>query len=217
MNVLGLSTSGNSVSLNQPLSDGGSLNIRNLNSSGKISFQIGGTEKYLINSSGASSVSDRRMKDSITNLSGVLDKLDAVQGVNFTWKDEKIKKKQLGVIAQDVEKSFPELVDTDSQTGMKSVNYGGLAAVALQGVKELDAKVDAAVPTTGEGMIRAGESEVSIFTLQSASVAKIFITPVGSTGGQVLYVGEIKAGEYFTVKTDKVVRSPVRFNWMIIK
>ncbi len=144
MNVLGLA-SNDAVSLNQPLSSGGNLNIRNSNSSAKISFQIGGSEKYLINSSGASSVSDRRLKGDISELSGVLSKLDLVHGVNFTWNDDKTKKKQLGVIAQDVEGAFPEIVTTDKETGFKSVNYGSLAAVAIQGVKELNAKMDAPV------------------------------------------------------------------------
>ena len=186
-------------------------------STSKISFRLNGSEKGSFSSSGFAQTSDLRLKENITPLTDVLGKLDALDGVNFTWKSGKDKKKQLGVIAQDVEKSFPELVDTDSVTGMKSVNYSGLAAVAIQGVKELDAKVEAALPVTGEGVIRPGESEVLIFTSQASTGAKIFVTPVGSTGGQTLYVGEVVDGKYFTVKADKALRSPARFNWMIIK
>ena len=43
--------------------------------------------------------------------------------------------KQIGLIAQDVEKVFPELVVTDSE-GYKSVAYQNLVAVLIEAVKE---------------------------------------------------------------------------------
>jgi hypothetical protein len=43
----------------------------------------------------------------------------------------------MGVIAQEVEKVFPELVMTDEQ-GLKRVEYGGLIAPLIEAVKELD-------------------------------------------------------------------------------
>ena len=46
----------------------------------------------------------------------------------------------MGVITQDVEKVFPDLVTTDEQ-GRKMVHYEGLIAPLIEAVKELDARV----------------------------------------------------------------------------
>lgn len=48
----------------------------------------------------------------------------------------------LGVIAQEVEEVFPELVHEDA-SGYKHVNYLGLIAPLIEAVKELDARVQA--------------------------------------------------------------------------
>ncbi len=48
----------------------------------------------------------------------------------------------MGVIAQEVEKVFPELVTTDEQ-GRKKVEYEGLIAPLIEAVKELDERVRA--------------------------------------------------------------------------
>lgn len=45
------------------------------------------------------------------------------------------------VLGQEVEKVFPELVQTDAQ-GYKSVAYGNLVAPLIEGVKELSVKID---------------------------------------------------------------------------
>lgn len=46
------------------------------------------------------------------------------------------------MIAQEVEKVFPEIVNTNNE-GYKSVEYGNLVAPLIEAVKELNAKVDA--------------------------------------------------------------------------
>ena len=56
----------------------------------------------------------------------------------YDWKDEKIDPhRQIGFIAQDVEKIFPELVKTDDK-GYKSMNYSKVVTVLVESVKELD-------------------------------------------------------------------------------
>ena len=61
----------------------------------------------------------------------------------------------MGVIAQDVEKVFPELVSTDEQ-GHKRVAYHGLIAPLIEAVKELDARLSAL-----ESAQAAGTAELS--------------------------------------------------------
>ena len=49
--------------------------------------------------------------------------------------------KQIGLIAQDVEKIFPELVTTDNN-GYKSVNYTGLIPVMIESIKTLQKEIE---------------------------------------------------------------------------
>lgn len=48
----------------------------------------------------------------------------------------------MGLIAQDVEKQFPELVATD-ENGMKSVAYSNMVAPLIEAVKEQQKQIEA--------------------------------------------------------------------------
>jgi hypothetical protein len=68
-----------------------------------------------------------------------------LRGVSFEWREDLQpgqSGKDLGVIAQEVEQVFPELVGVD-QRGYKTVNYIGLIAPLIEAVKELDARITA--------------------------------------------------------------------------
>ncbi len=77
-----------------------------------------------------------------------LGKLAGIRGVTWTWKDEagpmgKVPgSADAGVIAQEVQAVFPELVETTPE-GYIKVNYTGLVGVVIEAVKELKAKNDA--------------------------------------------------------------------------
>ena len=67
-----------------------------------------------------------------------------MSGNTFTWNDKAgslTGTKDLGVIAQEVEEYFPELVVTDKH-GVKKVRYEGLIPVLIEGIKELKSKID---------------------------------------------------------------------------
>jgi len=84
------------------------------------------------------SESDIRWKKNIDPIEGSLEKVKQLQGVHYDWKDEnKDQSRQIGFIAQDVEKIFPELVKTDEK-GYKSMNYSKVVTVLVESVKELD-------------------------------------------------------------------------------
>jgi hypothetical protein len=84
--------------------------------------------------------SDLRLKKDVKPIEKALDKITNLRGVNFHWKDkEKDSRLQLGVIAQEVEKVFPEVVSTDDK-GYKSVAYSNLVAPLIEAVKELKAE-----------------------------------------------------------------------------
>lgn len=68
-----------------------------------------------------------------------------LRGVSFEWRGDLQpghSGKDLGVIAQEVEQVFPELVHVDHR-GYKMVNYAGLIAPLIEAVKELDARITA--------------------------------------------------------------------------
>jgi hypothetical protein len=68
-----------------------------------------------------------------------------LRGVSFEWREDMQsghRGKDLGVIAQEVEEVFPELVHVDHR-GYKTVNYLGLIAPLIEVVKELDTRIAA--------------------------------------------------------------------------
>lgn len=86
--------------------------------------------------------SDLRLKKDFSALDQSLEKLTHLRGYHYFWKDRKLDQTlQTGLIAQEVELNFPELVKTDEQ-GFKSVNYIGLIPYLIESVKELMAKIE---------------------------------------------------------------------------
>ncbi len=86
--------------------------------------------------------SDIRLKENIQPLSDVLEKLQKVRGVSFDWNEtyEKMGRstghREIGVIAQEVEEVFPELVTRWGDKDYRAVDYGRLSAVLIEAVKE---------------------------------------------------------------------------------
>jgi hypothetical protein len=90
---------------------------------------------------GFNCASDARLKKDVVVLDGALDKLDAIRGVHYNWIDEKYPQdRQVGVIAQEIQAVYPELVK-EGGNGFLSVDYPKLTAVLIQSIKELKAMV----------------------------------------------------------------------------
>jgi len=85
--------------------------------------------------------SDQRYKKDIHPLESSLDKVMHLQGVSYAWKKDAAMGagfkdgRQIGLIAQEVEKVLPELVHTDKQ-GYKTLSYDKLAPVLIEALKE---------------------------------------------------------------------------------
>ena len=79
--------------------------------------------------------SDANLKANVSKLNGVLDKILNVSGVRFTFKEDPEEREQIGFIAQELQKEFPELVLTGN-SGMKSVSYGQVTPILLEAIKE---------------------------------------------------------------------------------
>jgi hypothetical protein len=84
------------------------------------------------------STSDISLKENVETVSDPLSKVIRLNGVSFDWKETK--EGSYGVIAQELEQVFPELVKGNT---LKTVNYNGIIAVLIESIKELNQKVDA--------------------------------------------------------------------------
>ncbi|MCD6149792.1 tail fiber domain-containing protein [bacterium] len=84
--------------------------------------------------------SDERLKKDVENIPGALERILNLRGVLFKWKEND--EQSLGLIAQEAEKVFPELVVTSQIDGMKAVKYGNLVAPLIEAVKEQQEQID---------------------------------------------------------------------------
>ena len=86
--------------------------------------------------------SDKRFKNNIITIPNVLDKFDGIRGVEFDWNSnqELFQGHDIGVVAQEIESVFPELVK-DREDGYKGVRYEKLVAVCIQAIKELKEEI----------------------------------------------------------------------------
>jgi len=128
---------------------------------GILNFANNGTYSGQIRSGGiltmvgdviAFSTSDRKFKTNIQPIENALSKLKKITGVVFDWTDEAIekmggedsylvRKRDTGVIAQDVESVLPEVV-ADRPDGSKAVRYDKLAGLIIQAINELSEEVE---------------------------------------------------------------------------
>lgn len=89
--------------------------------------------------------SDARLKENVREIPEALARVLRLRGVIYDWKTGRELPQatnQLGFVAQDVEKEFPEAVVTNPSTGMKSVAYANLMAPLLEAVKAQQKLID---------------------------------------------------------------------------
>jgi hypothetical protein len=82
--------------------------------------------------------SDAKLKTNIASLGSTLAKLLLLDGKTYTMKKDG--KQKIGVLAQDIQNVFPELVSQDDDK-MLAVNYQGLIPILINALKEQDAKI----------------------------------------------------------------------------
>ena len=142
----------------------GSGNFVVYTATGNSNFDDNATEKFVVQYNGTATISgstvtsDARLKTDITTLTGALDKVKQLRGVEYLWNDVAIEnrgmsnredgEKQIGVIADEVKPIYPALVDDNGLRGKddtlyKQVAYERLVPVLIEAVKELAAKVEA--------------------------------------------------------------------------
>ena len=88
--------------------------------------------------------SDERLKDNVKVIKNASDKVAQLRGVEFDWNDKQTTYEghDVGVIAQDVEKVLPELVQTRDD-GYKAVKYEKIVGLLIEAIKDLQDEVKA--------------------------------------------------------------------------
>jgi hypothetical protein len=130
---------------------GGTYNVFARPVSVETAASPGGYGLYVegsIYASGGWAGSDARWKKDLEPLQNTLLNIVKLQGYKYNWKTDEFpeknfdKERQIGLIAQDVEKVFPELVRTDNN-GYKAVSYEKLTVILLEGMKAQQKQIEA--------------------------------------------------------------------------
>lgn len=118
----------------------GTVRLQNISAETNASALCIEATGEVTNGGAGCAASDRRLKKNIAPVKGALEKLIALNGVTFEWKDPaKGSTRQIGLIAQDVLPQFPEAVEQNSK-GYYHVNYDGLMGPVVEAIKELYVK-----------------------------------------------------------------------------
>jgi hypothetical protein len=125
----------------------GGLDIRTLSNRIVITDGGGNIGMYVDNSQDAhfdgnviaysTTISDRRLKSDITNISNALDKVGQINGVTFVRDHNG--EKAAGVVAQEIMEVLPEAVEEEYYV----VEYDAVTGLLVEAVKELKARVEA--------------------------------------------------------------------------
>ncbi len=113
--------------------------------------------------------SDIRLKENVSTIDNALDKVLNMRGVKYNFIGNS--NREIGVIAQEVEPYFPELVNTDSEYW--GVTYDRIAPVLIEAIKDLNGKVDNIAVSNGqfeidsEGYLQMGDVKMSKIQVSS--------------------------------------------------
>ena len=95
------------------------------------------------------SSSDKNLKTNIKTIENPIEILKNIRGVRFNWNDEAkainenvdLEKKELGVIAQEIEEEIPEIMK-EGLSGYKAVRYEKLTPLLIEGMKKQQEQIE---------------------------------------------------------------------------
>jgi trimeric autotransporter adhesin len=106
--------------------------------SGDVRFVVFSSGNVQNTNNSYAGISDEKLKDNITDATPKLEKLKQVKVRSYNFKDEP-DFKQIGVVAQELETVFPNLVETidDQDMGLtKSVKYSVFVPILIKAIQE---------------------------------------------------------------------------------
>lgn len=109
-----------------------------------LTFFYGGSIRATISAVNGAYIqgSDRTLKDQISGLSPVLDKIEKLQPSTYVYKSDERKTSTIGFIAQDVRKIFPEVVQYSEGTGLYGIDYAAFGVIAIKAIQEQQKEID---------------------------------------------------------------------------
>ena len=110
----------------------GNISVSGFSTFGSDLFVTG-----IVTATDFNSASDIRLKENIQKIDNPIDKIIRIEGVTFDWKSDN--KSSMGVIAQNIEKVLPQLVNGEDS---KTVNYNGIIGLLIECVKTQQEQID---------------------------------------------------------------------------
>ena len=86
--------------------------------------------------------SDLNLKNIESYIENAIDSIMDLKAIRFNWKADSVKSTNIGLIAQEVEKVYPELIDRNTE-GHLGVRYTELIPIIIKAIQELNAKLEA--------------------------------------------------------------------------
>ena len=136
-------------------SNGGDMYLTKDTGTNSFIFQNQSNGVFLsVGATSWSSISDIRLKNINSNIDNAIDSLMTLQAINYSWKSDAHKKENLGLIAQEVEKVFPQVISkskfkgnnatniSEDNTEYLSVRYAELVPVLIKAIQEQQAQIE---------------------------------------------------------------------------
>lgn len=162
--------------------------------------------------------SDERIKLNIETLEDVSERLAEVRAVRYDL--VRGKENQIGVIAQELQRAFPEAVSIRSD-GMLGVNYDSVAAIALQGVKELHGEIEALkqreTKTVDRGTVRISAGEQTIRVQFEQEFLKVPVITISNHNAEGNYILKELTTDGFVVELRESGEAEQTFSWIAVE
>jgi len=105
-------------------------------------FEVNGENGNMTATGDVTAFSDEKLKENIEVIPNAIEKVSQIRGVTYTRNDLDDKEKvYTGVIAQEVEKVLPEVVNT-TKDDTKTVSYGNMVGLLIEAVKEQQEQIN---------------------------------------------------------------------------
>jgi hypothetical protein len=105
-------------------------------------FEVSGESGNVTTIGDVTAFSDEKLKENIEVIPNAIEKVSQIRGVTYTRNDLEDKEKVYsGVIAQEVEKVLPEVVNT-GMNDTKTVSYGNMVGLLIEAVKEQQEQIN---------------------------------------------------------------------------
>ena len=87
--------------------------------------------------------SDQRLKTDISSLDNVMDKVMQMSPKSYRFKSDDAGERQIGFLAQEIERIFPEIVDYDAENDRYALSYTDFSVVAIKAIQEQQKEIEA--------------------------------------------------------------------------